>query len=292
MPMNGRLPAEPLLPEPLVERVLTRLGFAGYPSADLAGLNALYAAVSGGIGLDNIQKRIWLAGKRDTPLPGGEPVEFFETWLEHGTAGTCFPVSGGFCALLQAIGFDARRIGGSVDSGGNDIDGNHGSVVVRVDDADFLVDGSIGSFKALPLTRGRFSSTGDGIHDIRAEPDGERFRIVFNPRPNRDEPLIFYTEPRYDPVDHRFFLKNYALSVSSADQRSRFNEALFVSRRSPESILIIGRLNRFVISADNKVAKTEITVGQRREMLIDELGISEEIASAIPPDNAGQFSMT
>jgi arylamine N-acetyltransferase len=290
--MGARLTPEPVLPQSLVERVLSRLGLPGRPSIDLAGLNRVYAAVSGKIGLDNIQKRIWLAGKRDTPITGGEPEQFFENWLDHGTAGTCFPINGGVCSLLQALDFDARRIGGSVDSGGNDIDGNHGSVVVRIGGTDYLTDGSISSFKPLPLIPGQISSTGNGIHDIRAEPDADRFQIIFNPRPNRDEPLVFYTEPKYDPVDHQFFLRNYDLSVSSEDQRSRFNEALFVSRRYPDSILIVGRLNKFVISADNSVAKTEITVDQRTQILIDDLGISEEIAHAIPPDNEGQFSMT
>src|SRR6185295_12841829 len=104
----------PLLSSGLQERVLERLGFSTPPAVDFSGLSALYAAVSGSIPFDNIQKRIWFSSDRRRPLTGGEPEEFFENWLEHGTGGTCWPMNGGWCALLQTLGFEARRIAGSV----------------------------------------------------------------------------------------------------------------------------------------------------------------------------------
>ena len=48
----------------LIERVLDKLGLDSRPEVDLAGLNSLYAAFSGGVPNDNIQKRIWFAGDR------------------------------------------------------------------------------------------------------------------------------------------------------------------------------------------------------------------------------------
>ena len=103
---------EPLPPPEIFERVLERLGLTKRPSIDLAGLNAVYAAWCGRIPFDNIQKRIWFAGDRTTPVTGGDPTEFFANWLAHGTGGTCWPTSGAMYALLRSLGYPARRITG------------------------------------------------------------------------------------------------------------------------------------------------------------------------------------
>ena len=290
--MTSSATNDPNLPQALVESVLTRLGFADMPPSDLAGLNGLYAAYCAGVPSDNILKRIWLAGDRKAPMPGGDPNEFFRNWLAHGTGGTCFPINGGLCALLQAAGFAARRIAGSVDNGGDDLDGNHGSVLVRLGDLDYLADGQIASFRPLPLVPGDRTSTGNGIHDIRAEPADGKFDIYFFPGPRRDRPFLFRTELRYDPVDHRFFLENYALSASSRRLRSRFNDVLFICRRTPDSIRVVGGMNKTTVAADNNITRTRIADDARARTLIEEFGISEEAAHAVPPDNDKGFSMT
>ena len=138
----------------LLDRVKTRLGLPSRPSLDLAGLKKIYAAYSGHVPNDNIQKRIWLAGDKSRPVSGGEPTQFFENWLEHGTGGTCFPANGALCALLCALGFDAWRILGSVMMEGIEQDGNHGTVLVRIDDTFYLVDAQLAAFSALPLIAG------------------------------------------------------------------------------------------------------------------------------------------
>ena len=283
--------SNPILTSDLVERVLTKLDFSDYPSVDLEGLNSLYAAVSGNISNDNIQKRIWFAGDQMRPVTGGEPVEFLENWLRHGTAGTCFPNNGGFCSLLRTIGFDARRIAGSLGMGGDDEQANHGSVLVQLDGVDYLADAQLSSFNALPLVPGEPASTGEGIHACHARPVDGAFDISFCPGPQRDQPLVFRTDPNYDPVDHHFFLCNYKLSAAPERQRSPFNDALFISRHFPDSILIVGRMNKIIIAADDTVTKTELSGAERKKVLIEELGISEEAANDLPPDNEGGFSL-
>ena len=67
--------------------------------------------------------------------------------------------------------------------------------------------------------------------------------------------------------------------------RSPFNDALIVSRRFPGSLVIVGRGNRIEVSADNSVTKAEITIDERNRILVEELGISEEITKAIPSDD-------
>ena len=77
--MTARAVSDPVLSPKLLERVLEKLGLTERPSLDLAGLNTLYATYCGSVpAMDNIQKRIWFAGERRTPLPGGDPREYFE----------------------------------------------------------------------------------------------------------------------------------------------------------------------------------------------------------------------
>ncbi len=267
----------------LVERVLLKLGFTDRPSLDLAGLNTLNAAYRGSVPFDNIQKRIWMAGERRTPVAGGDPTEFFESWLAHGTGGTCFPSNGALYALVHSLGFSARRIAGTVIVEGYPPGGNHGTVLVTLDGVDYLVDGNLGAFKALPLVPDTAASTGEGLHDISTVPIEGGFDVLWYQGHNRQEPLTFRTEPEHDPVDHAFFLARYELTK----QLSVFNDALFICRRFPDSIMVIGRKNKITVAADGIMTRTQITDAERRATLVEELGISEEIAEALPPDVPG-----
>ncbi len=279
--------AEPVLAPELVERVLAKLGLHGRPVLDLAGLNTLYAAFCGNIPFDNIRKRVWFASDRTTPLPGGDPSDFFQNWLAHGTGGTCWPINGGMYALVHALGFEARRIAGEMIFEGSQPT-NHGSVIVTIDGTDHLVDANIGSFKVLKLVLGIPASTGDGIHDISAVPIEAGFEVIWYPGHNRKEPVPFRPERGHDPVDHAFFLTHYERSKSS--QISPFNAALYISRRFPDSILTVGRNKKITVAADGGITTTQITDLGRKAVLIEELGISQEIVEALPPDVTGASS--
>jgi arylamine N-acetyltransferase len=272
--------SEPTLAPALVERVLTKLGLGHRPALDLAGLNTLYAAVSVNIPFDNFQKRIWFAGPQTTPLPGGDPSEFFNNWLQHGTGGTCWPINGAMYSLAHALGFDARRIVGSVIVEGYPRGANHGSVIVTLDGINYLVDAWMASFKVLPLIPGTPSSTGNGIHDVRAVPIESGFEIITYPGFNREQPLPFRPEPEYDPVDHALFLARY--------DRTRavgfFNDAIFICRHLPDSIITIGRKSQFHLAADGTLTKTEPTEAQRKKSLIEDFGLSEETIQKLPPN--------
>jgi arylamine N-acetyltransferase len=283
MPDNAAL--EPALSPGLLTRVLAKLDLAEGLECTIAGLNRVYAAYCGHVPRDNIQKRIWLTGDQTTPVTGGDPVEFFENWLEHGTGGTCFPASGGLYTLLRALGFDAKRVSGCVIRDGVEYDANHASILVQVEGADYLVDPQQASFRALPIVSGRHSSTGYGIHDTRAVPIPGGFELQSFPGSNRRDPLRirFYMEKCV--VDHAFFIEKYALSAVRELDRSPFNDALIVSRRFPSSIVIVGRGNRIEVAADNSVNKAEITIDERNRILVEELEISKEIIGAIPPDD-------
>lgn len=272
------------LPPQLRRRILAKLGIAERPPIDPDGLNRLYGAYCGAVPNDNVQKRVWLVGDRATPVTGGDPVGFFEDWLEHGTGGTCFPTNGALCALLRTVGFDARRISGSILLAGIEQAGNHGSVVVRLGGIDYLADAQLASFRVLPLVPGQAASAGSGIHAIRAIPTAEGFDVECFPGSNRQTPLIMRPDLARGPVDHGFFVEHYALSARRDRNRSPFNEALFAARRFSDAILIVGRGNRIDVAADNAVTRTTITEAERRRVLVEEMGYSEAIVDAIPPD--------
>lgn len=286
--MRSRVGGGPTAPEPslspaLVERVLAKLGLKNKPTLDLAGLNTVYAAICGSIPFDNVQKRIWFVGGRKKPATGGDPSEFFENWVRHGTGGTCWPSSGGMYALARALGFHARRIAGSVIVPNYPVGANHGSVLVRLDEADFVFDLTFGSFKVLPFVPGQTVSTETGIHNLQATPvDGGGFELLFHLGWST-APLPFRPEPEHEPVDHAFFIAHY----DRANRVGFFNDTLLISRRFPDSIVTIGRGNKLVVTADGALSKIELTPAQRDEVLIQELGLSEEVVARIPPDVVG-----
>lgn len=272
---------EPRLTPALLERILAKSGLRAKPSLDLDGLNAVYAAFCANVPFDNVQKRIWFAGPRKTPLTGGDPTEFFENWLRHGTGGTCWPINGALAALLHTLGFNARRIAGSIVIEGYPQGANHGSVLVTLQGIDYLVDGWITAFKALPLIPGESTSAIMGIHDVRAVPiEAGGFEILHYPGWSRDGRLPFRPEREHDAVDHAFFLARYERTKGIGF----FNDALLICRHFPESIITIGRHNKVRIASDGLVAKTPLTDAMRRTALVEEFGLSEEIVRALPPD--------
>jgi len=272
---------DPELAPELVERVLAKLGLSGCPTVDLNGLNQLYAAWSGGVPFDNVQKRIWFAGDRTKPLTGGRPTEFFENWLRHGTGGTCWPTAGAICALAQSLGFNARRIAGAMIEGGEvgQRDG-HGSTMVTLDGVDFLIDPSILAFEAIPLVPGVPATAGKGIHAIQAVPIERGFDVLWYPGHQRDEPIRLRTQPEFDPVDHSFFIKGYDASA----EHSPFNDALHICRRSPNSIASLRRNKKTMIAADGTVSIDKIADADRPRVLIEEFSLSQEIVEALPHD--------
>ncbi len=277
--MGDRQATDPILALDLVERVLEKLGLRGRPSPDLSGLNAVMAALCGGIPFDNIRKRIWFERIGMGPLPGGDPSDFFESWLEHGTGGTCWPSNGASHALLASLGFPARRGAGGMMVTPEE-DTNHGTVLVALDGVDYIADLNLGSFKALPLVPGKPDSTGEGIHDIRAVPFEDRFEVIWYMGHSRKRPLPFRIQPEHDGASHAFFLSRY----ERTKQVSPFNQVLYITRHFPDSILTVGGMKKFVVSTDGSVTATEIIADERSRILVEELGISEEMAHKLPDD--------
>ena len=252
----------------LIERVLDKLGLDSRPEVDRAGLNSLYAAFSGHVSNDNIQKRIWFSGDRSTPVTGGDPTEFFQNWLRHGTGGTCFPINGAFAVLLQALDFPARRIASTmmIPGAARGIS-NHGTVLVGFDGVDYLADAQTAGFETLPLLQGRESRTASGIHAMRAFPIEDGHEVFFWAGHMREREFRFQTEPENDPVDHARFLSLYDRSAN-AEGYSPFNSALSICRHFEDSVLSIRRGSRVAVAADGSITSEEVDDTQTREALV------------------------
>src|SRR5881628_2632800 len=92
------------LPLDLLDRILERFGLGAPPDRTVGGLRQLYAAWCLAVPFDNVRKMIALRVASHHPLPGGDPREFFESWLSDGCGGTCWPTSNALFALVSSLG--------------------------------------------------------------------------------------------------------------------------------------------------------------------------------------------
>jgi N-hydroxyarylamine O-acetyltransferase len=155
--------------------VLRRLGFSAPPAADGEGLTTLYAAWCARVPFDNVRKLTALHGGAAGDLPGMVAEDFFSAWVELGCGATCWPSANALCELLESVGFSCRRITGSMRDCARV---NHGSVVVRLADGDWLVDSSMLTGYPVPLRRGVYLSP-DPVFNHEVEAQGEEF-VVWN----------------------------------------------------------------------------------------------------------------
>ncbi len=265
-------PREARLPEPLVERVIGRLGLARRPEPTLAGLDALYGAWCARVPFDNVRKVIALRTEPAAPLPGMDAADFFEHWLAHGTGGTCWPSSNALFALVDALGFRARRVAGSM----RDMNVlNHGTVKVRIDDVDWLVDTSMHTRVPLPLDE-RVHRLPDPVGPVEVEPSavGEpgshlvwfEFGIP---------PAWLVCRLLEDPVDHAFHRERFERSR----EQSPFNGAV-TARLSPPGELRSLRGSKWHRRCLEDAETRELTVEEMARALIEEIGLSEAIVDA------------
>jgi N-hydroxyarylamine O-acetyltransferase len=258
----------------LVERVLERLGFASTPDASLAGLTELYGSWCRRVPFDNIRKLIHVRAGNPATLPGDAPEEFFDAWLAHGTGATCWAGNGALCDLLVALGFDARRAAATMMVA-PDIPPNHGSVVVHLDGQRYVVDASMLFVGPLPLRPGaKVDHPAWGV-DARSV-DGY-FTIRWNAllRPE----LLDCRYNVYDVTPAQFSTFHEATRAWSP-----FNFNLNLNLVRDDGRIGAAAGNRVAVDARGDVTRTPLSDVERMAFLIDEVGISEEVASQLPKD--------
>lgn len=265
-----------VLPSELVERVLTRLGFDRHPDRTLDGLGALYRAWGRTVPFDNLVKRVHLATGDPSPIPNARPRQFFELHLRHGTGGTCWPTALALHALLEALGFDARLGSAAMWERRVGPEHNHGTVIARLDGADWLVDTSMLCEVPLRLSATDATELEDPVNPMRAEPTDGRWRIWWQQPSSRQtiDCLILA-----DGVTREHCYARYEASRG----QSPFNASTYVTRNVDGGKVNIGGGARHDKRGEElKVEKLE--PGALSRVLVGELGFSEEIVARQPPD--------
>ncbi|MEZ5560551.1 MAG: arylamine N-acetyltransferase [Pseudomonadales bacterium] len=258
----------------LVERVLERLGLARAPTADRAGLAAVYAAWCRRVPFDNARKLIAVRTGAGTPLPGDDPDDFFEAWLRHGVGGTCWAGNGALCALLQTLGFSAQR-GVATMMVAPDIPPNHGTVIVHLEEGRFIVDASILHVDPLPIIEGKESVVGNGAWGVTGHWLGDDYAIRWRSL-QRPEPFDCRID-EWPVAADRFRAQHEATR-----DWSPFNfELTFNLVRDGGRVGVAAGQGVRIDSAGRILAAA---LHDRIGFLVDELGVSEELARSIPED--------
>ncbi len=255
----------------LVTDVLARLGFPDGtpPSRDLAGLTALYRAWGHAVPFDNLRKLIALrTDPPGTPLPGLDADDFFTTWLAHGAGGTCWSSSNALHELLRVVGFDARRIAGSMRDTGMT---THGSVLVHFDGADsgdWLVDTSMLHDTPLPV-HGIPHVHRDGAAAAEIEPLDDLF-MLWTRMPSADAwlPCRFVV----DPDTHEGHAERYEISRTQGG----FNQRVYVRcNRGDEQWSLAGPT--LARRGPDGIHTDTLTPELLIDVLHDDIGMSDEL---------------
>ena len=256
----------------LFERVLQRFGLAAVPSADLQGLNALYGGWCANVPFDNTRKMVALRTGGHGPLPGIDPVDFLDAWLDHGTGGTCWPSCNALFALLERCGFDAERTTASMMDLSTP---NHSTILVRLDGDDYFVDSSMLLNRALRLTRDRRVLDPDPLKPIEYETVDGAIRLWFEfPRLPGHPYLPCRLMER--GVTRSAFQEAYEVSRTV----SPFNTQLYATRNFPDRIEVFHGRTQVTRDRSGSFATREHDGDTLRLALTDTVGLSPSFVEA------------
>lgn len=262
----------------LVERILARLGLTEVPEPTLDGLHTVYRAWGRTVPFDNLVKRAHLAAGDRSQIPNAPPDRFFELHLRHGTGGTCWPTALAFHALLRALGFEARLGSAAMWERRAGPDHNHGTVLVRLAGADWLVDTSMLCEEPLRLSPTEVTERDDPVNPMRAEPVDGLWRVWWQQPSSRQmiDCLLLA-----DGVTREHCAARYEASR----RQSPFNTSAYVTRNVDGGKVNIGGRARHEKRGTDLVVE-ELDPDALARVLVDELGFSEEIVDRQPPDEA------
>ena len=259
----------------LAGQVVERLGLEAFPPPDFGGLRTLYSMWCRRVPMDNVRKRIHLHHLHTGPLPGDDATEFFEAWLRHGTGGTCWSANGALHALLQTLNFDAARGVGTMLVA-PDVPPNHGSVAVRIDGARYLVDASMLHNEPLLLAP-MPTAIEHPAWGVRCENRDGKWHVRWRP--------LNMPDGMDCRIEHLGASRaEFAERHERTRTRSGFNHALYVRLIRGDSMVGIANGERVAIDRGGVVHRTPLVDDDRIRFLVDEAGLSEEIARKLPAD--------
>lgn len=261
----------------LVEQVLQKLGFSKQPEADFDGLSALYGRWCRNIPFDNLQKRMFYSGPAEGPVPGHDSTDFFQKWLAHGTGGTCWANTHAMHDLLAALGFSVVRGAATMLNSPDTVGPTHGTAVVSLDDRRYLADGSMLTERPVPIEEGEIKGTGHPAERIRIEYREGCWHVLWHPAHRLDGlwcriEKIGVPKAEFDQYHER------------TRTRSPFNSSLYIRRNQPTGTTTIAFGEKVMVGLDGQGSSTAISDEDRVQLLVEEFGISEELAAVLPPD--------
>jgi N-hydroxyarylamine O-acetyltransferase len=268
------------LPPDLVERILLRLGLPAAPAPDLDGLRRLYGAWCRRVPFDNLRKLLHLHSGDTRPLPGDDPVDFFEGWLRHGTGGTCWAGHAALYALLQSLSFDARRgLGTMLVAPG--LPPNHGTVTVMIDARSYLVDASMLHSEPLPLEERAVTQIVHGAWGVRCERRARHYHVHWR---------ALHAPQGLDCRIEQ--LRTSARDFRERHERSRpwspFNFSVYARALRGNSMVGIAFGRRIEFDAAGRVQESLASVSERAAFLVERLGMDAALVERLPPDRPFQ----
>ncbi|MBX3119220.1 MAG: arylamine N-acetyltransferase [Fimbriimonadaceae bacterium] len=260
--------------------ILNKLGFHTRPEKDFEGLQELYRAWCLHVPADNILKLIALRTGNPGPLPGNTANEFFENWLEHNTGGTCWSATNACYELFKGAGFDARRATASVWDMGTD---NHGTVIVKLDGVQWLLDSSMHTLVPLPLNRGEEHIQSDPVYHSEVDPDGNSF-YIWSVAPPLPQMIVF--KMLEWAVPEEVYHANYERSR----EQSIFNDRLYIRRNEPDRMIVFSGNHKFELTAGG-LEERKLTESELLAELKGPLGYSTSVIDSFVSCGALEASM-
>lgn len=263
----------------LLEQVLARLNLPGRVELTPEGLKAVYHAWCHSVPFDNIQKLIHVRNGKSGPLPGSTAEDFFSSWLEHGTGGTCWAGSGALAGLLNTLGFQVERGIGTMLIA-PDLPPNHGTVRVKFEGgASCLVDSSILHHEPLVLHACGISQVNHQAWGVKATRQSGRWHLHWRPLHMPDGFVCRYESFGQGGTD---FEERYEQTRGW----SPFNYQLYIRQNRSDDVAGIAFGNLVQLRANGLTSSRPVHTTERIRMLVEDFGYSEEIATRLPPDIA------
>jgi len=263
------------LPENLVEPILARLGIKHRPEPSLESLREIYSQWGRCVPFDNVRKLIHVRSGARGPLPGNTPGDYFSAWLKHGTGGTCWAGSGALHALLSALGFQTWR-GVATMLVDPVVPPNHGSVLVTFGSARYIVDSSILCGEPLLLDDGE-TIISHGAWGVRAHLKDDQWHIHWRPLHKVDG---------FECRVERFGASSGEFSQFYGQTRdwSPFNYEVTARLNRGDEVTGLAFGHAVTLHGDGGVSRAAVSHEERMRILVEDIGLSEEIVSQLPRD--------
>lgn len=258
----------------LISSILSGLEINTPLSPDIDGLKAIYSAWCRKIPFDNIRKRIHLESGNPDPLPGDDPVDFFNGWLRFGTGGTCWAGSGALYSLLYSLGFDVYRGVGTMLIA-PDLPPNHGTVIVNTGGKQYLVDTSMLHNSPVCLEKHHPDQMKCLPWTINVEVRNSKWHIQWRPLHMLDGCTCRVEQT--GGAHSTFVALNEETRIWGP-----FNYSLYVRINRGDSIVGIAYGNKVSIDPGGNVDLHRIGFAEQRQFLLEELDIDNDIINRLP----------